>query len=150
MAWVQMLALLGKAGPAAAKTLPKLWPLLLEQKNRERVMAAAADLASQSPTRRLRGRIDLTATLADEIASHPETSESDKAIARAWAKRARNLTLRLEMPVAGRRQKATHRRSIRGQLEELQAEMNVLLSENGSTPTSESDSSGDGNGPSRQ
>ncbi|MGZ5417103.1 MAG: hypothetical protein ACXWDI_07980 [Nocardioides sp.] len=127
VAWIQMLALLGKTGPAAAKQLPRLWPLLLETKNRERVMEAAKDVASQSPKRRLRGRIEFTAAIADDIAAHPDSSDVDKRLAEDWARRARNLSRRLDMPVVGRQEKSEHRRSLREQLKSLQAEMNAHL-----------------------
>ena len=124
-----LIVLLGRAGPVIARQLPKLWPLLLEKRNRERVMEAARDLASQSPKRRLRARITLTATLADEVAAHPDSSDVDRKHAQDWARRARNLSTRLEMPVAGRQEKAAHRQSIREQLNDLQAEMDARLGE---------------------
>lgn len=95
-------ALLAKAGPQAAKQLPKLWPLMLESKNRERLGEFGKDLASASPTKRLRARVELTAALADEIASDA-ANESDRLRSEAWALPARNLTRKLNMPVAARR-----------------------------------------------
>lgn len=126
MALAQAMALLRKAAPLAAKQLPKLWPLLLESKNRQWVMETVADLASQSPKRRLRARIELTAALADEVGAQA-TSDGARARAEDWARRARNLLHRLDMPVAGRQARVAHRRSIRSRLEVLQAEMNDYL-----------------------
>jgi len=54
MAWAQALAVIAKAGPQVAKQLPKLWPLLLESKNRERLGEFFVDLANASPAKRLR------------------------------------------------------------------------------------------------
>ena len=130
MALGRVLALLAKTGPQAAKQLPKLWPLLLESKNRERIGEFGKDLASASPTKRLRARVELTAALADEIASDA-ASEADRLRAEAWALRARNLTRKLNMPVAGRQAKIEHRRSIKQHLESLQTEMNGHLDTNG-------------------
>jgi hypothetical protein len=130
MAWGQVLAFLAKAGPQVAKQLPKLWPLLLESKNRERLGEFFVDLASASPTKRLRARVELTAALADEIASDAKTEDSRQQ-AEAWALRARNLTRKLNMPVAGRNAKLEHRRSIKQHLETLQKEMNEHLDESG-------------------
>jgi hypothetical protein len=131
MAWGQVLAMLAKAGPQAAKQLPKLWPLLLESKNRERLSEFLVDLASASPTKRLRARVELTAALADEIASDA-ANEASRQQAEAWAVRARNLTRKLNMPVAGRKAKMDHRRSIKAHLETLQKEMNEYLDASGS------------------
>lgn len=118
--------LLGRAVPALAKHLPKLWPLLLETKNRQRLIEAGRDVASQSPTRRLRGRIEVTATLADGMATDATTDE-ERTQAENWSRRSKNLAIRLAMPVAGRQAKAAHRNSIQEQLSTLQAEMNTHL-----------------------
>lgn len=128
MAWVQAMQLLRKAGPVVTKQLPKLWPLLLESRNRQRVMEAARDLASQSPTRRLRARVTLTAEMADGFGAKAKTAE-DKALAEEWVRRANNIVLRLDMPVAGRQAKAEHRQAVGAQLEALQAEMNSHLAD---------------------
>ncbi|MDO9377522.1 MAG: hypothetical protein Q7T56_01635 [Nocardioidaceae bacterium] len=126
MAGGQVLGLLAKAGPVAAKQLPKLWPLLLESKNRERLVALAGDLADASPTKRLRARLSLTAALAEDVATDA-SNETDRERARDWARRARNLDRKMNMPVAGRKAKADHRRSIKLQLAALQEEMNEHL-----------------------
>lgn len=126
MAWGQVLAMLAKAGPQVAKQLPKLWPLLLEAKNRERLSEFFLDLANASPAKRLRARLELTAALADEIAQSA-TGETERKQAEGWSHRARNLILRLNMPVAGSGTKRAHRRSIREQLDVLQSEMNTHL-----------------------
>jgi hypothetical protein len=126
MPWLVILGVLRKAGPAAVKQLPKLWPLLLEKKNREKLVEAIRDLASQSPAKRLRARVKLTAALADDVAERSSTEE-ERARARDWSKRANNLLLRLDMPVQGRAAKAAHRTSVREQLEVLQQEMDNHL-----------------------
>jgi len=126
MAWGQVLAMLAKAGPQVAKQLPKLWPLLLESKNRERLGEFFLDLANASPARRLRARLELTAALADEI-GQSATSDTEREQAEGWSHRARNLILRQNMPVAGHRAKSAHRRSIKEQLDALQTEMNDHL-----------------------
>ncbi len=128
MAWVQAVQLLRKAGPLVAKQLPKLWPLLLESRNRQRVMEAARDLASQSPTRRLRARVTLTAEMADGFGVKATTPE-DKALSEDWVRRANNIVLRLDMPVAGRQAKAAHRQAVAAQLDALQSEMNRHLAD---------------------
>ena len=126
MAWGQVLAVLAKAGPKVAKQLPKLWPLLLESKNRERLSEFFVDLASASPAKRLKARLELTAALADEVAE-TATSEAERERAAAWSHRARNLVIRHNMPVAGHAAKRDHRQSIKDQLDLLQAEMNQHL-----------------------
>jgi uncharacterized protein YerC len=123
MAWAQIAGLLGKAGPQVAKQLPKLWPMLLESKNREKLGGFFVDLTNNSPAKRLRARVELTAALADTIAEQAKTQE-EGAEAEAWSRRARNLLRRLDMPVAGRKAKTAHRHAIREQLETLQEEMN--------------------------
>lgn len=126
MVWAQILGGLGKAAPKVVKQLPKLWPLLLESNNRARVLELMKELASQSPAKKVRARVELTAVLADEMARTAKTDEQ-RAQAEAWADRSRNLTLRLDMPVAGKQAKARHRASVRRQLEALQAEMDGFL-----------------------
>lgn len=120
--------MLAKAGPQVAKQLPKLWPLLLESKNRERLGEFFLDLANASPAKRLRARLELTAALAEEIAQSA-TGDTEKKQAEGWSHRARNLVLRLNMPVAGTSTKRAHRRSIREQLDALQTEMNTHLAD---------------------
>ncbi|QSR30519.1 hypothetical protein CFI00_08375 [Nocardioides sp. S5] len=124
----QALSMLTKAGPQVGKQLPKLWPLLLESKNRERLGEFFLDLANASPAKRLRARLELTAALAEEIAQSA-TGDAEKKQAEGWSHRARNLVRRLNMPVAGTGTKRAHRRSIREQLDALQPEMNTHLAE---------------------
>jgi len=126
MAWTQLFTLAGKAAPALAKQLPKLWPLLLESKNRQKLIEVAGDLASQSPRKRLEGRIELTAVLADGLAEKA-ASDEERALAADWARRSRNLKIRLEMPIKDRKARKVHRESIQAQLDELQVEMNAHL-----------------------
>ena len=126
MAWAQALAVIAKAGPQVAKQLPKLWPLLLESKNRERLGEFFVDLANASPAKRLRARIELTAALAEEIAATAESDE-EREQAQVWTRRARNLVRRDNMPIAGQRAKREHRRGIKLQLDALQDEMNGYL-----------------------
>ena len=117
---------LAKAGPWLVKQLPQLWPLLLDAKNRERLEQSAKDLASRSPAKRLRAKVELTATLADRMAE-TAASESEKRQAQEWSRRAQNLLLRLEMPVAGREARRTHGKSVQKQLEGLQSEIDLHL-----------------------
>lgn len=124
--WMQVVVVIRKALPVIAKQLPKLWPLLLEKKNRERLVEAGKDLASQSPTRRLRARIEVTAVLADQIATDAKTDD-ERDHAEDWARRARNLSRKLEMPMQGHNAKAQHRGTIAEQLDALQTEMNAGL-----------------------
>jgi len=126
MAWTQLFTLAGKAAPALAKQLPKLWPLLLESKNRQKLIEVAGDLASQSPRKRLEGRIELTAVLADGLAEKAAGDEQ-RNLAADWARRSRNLKIRLEMPIKDRKARKVHRESIQAQLDELQVEMNAHL-----------------------
>jgi hypothetical protein len=119
--------LLRTAGPWLVKQLPKLWPLLLESHNRERLAGVLKDLASRSPGQRLRAQADLTAALAERMAQQAATP--DEAVrAQDWQRRARNLALRLDMPVAGGRDaRKAHRASVQQQLEQLQGEMDRHL-----------------------
>lgn len=126
MAVVQLAQLVGKAAPVIAKQLPKLWPLLLESKNREKVSKLLTDLANSSPTRRLRARVQLTAELADAIAEQAKT-DRERAQAEAWSDRARKLQHQLDMPIAGIKEKRAHRREVKGRLQKLQNEMNRSL-----------------------
>lgn len=117
-----------KALPALAKQLPKLWPLLLESKNREKIGDLARDLAAQSPKRRLGAKIRITQSLADTI-GEKATTESERSRAEAWRSRAQKMLVRLDMPVAGVKDRRRHRSQIRHDLAELHAEMNEALSE---------------------
>lgn len=121
-----ILGILTKAGPWVFKQLPKLWPLLLEAKNREKLQEILKDLASNSPIRRLRAKVELTATLAEQMVEQAD-SEDEKQRAREWSRQARNLTIRLDMPVIGREAKRSHRQSVAQQLEALQADMDQHL-----------------------
>ena len=103
--------LLTKAGPWFVKQLPKLWPLLLETKNRERLMDAVQNLASQSPTKRLKAKVDVTAAIADQL-GRKATSEGERLRSQEWGRQARNLALRLEMPMSDRQARRAHRASI--------------------------------------
>lgn len=122
-----IIAALTKAGPWFVKQFPKLWPLLVDGKNREYLLGAVNGLASQSPTERLRAQVELTAAIADSMA--PEApSEEERELAQRWSRQARNLRLRLDMPFAGgRKEKRSHIKSIRTQLVDLQREMDSHL-----------------------
>lgn len=122
-----IMAALTKAGPWFVKQSPRLWPLLVDGKNREYLLAAVNGLASQSPAKRLRSQVELTAAIADNMASEA-ASEKDSELARTWSQQARNLLLRLDMPIAaGRKEKRTHMKSVRAQLANLQREMDSHL-----------------------
>jgi len=128
--WSTILGLLRRGGPALLKLLPKLWPLLLESKNRQALVSAAKDLASLSPEKRLRGQAEGTHAVAKELAS--DASEpADRARAEDWAGGARDLIHQLKMPATGREARTRRRSSVRTQLDELQAEMQQHLSRRG-------------------
>ena len=74
-----VLVVLQKALPALAKQLPKLWPLLLESKNREKLMSLARDLASASPKRKLAARMDVTELLAQRLMEEAEDDQQRSA-----------------------------------------------------------------------
>ena len=120
------LALVAAATPVLAKQLTKMWPLLLESKNREKLIEVGKDLASHSPRKRIEGRIEVTAALADTVATNATDSE-EKELATDWARRARNLTIRLDMPIHDRKVRKSHRHSVQAQLDKLQNEMNNYL-----------------------
>lgn len=119
---------LTKAGPWLIKQLPRLWPLLLEAKNRERAMEAMQNLASKSPSRRLRAKVDLTAAVTDRLAQEA-VSEAERARAMEWSRRARNLVLRLDMPTADRKARRVQLQSVEEQLTVLQAEIDDHLNQ---------------------
>lgn len=112
--------------PVVAKQLPRLWPLLLESRNREKVTGLLRELADRSPAKRLQARLELTAALAERIGEEAE-SPREKEQAADWRDRARNLQRRVDMPVGGVRAKAAHRRAVRAQLDALHAEMDAHL-----------------------
>ena len=126
-----LMPLLTKAGPWLIKQLPKLWPMLLDAKNRERVMEAMQNLASRSPGRRLKAKVDLTAVIAERTAQDA-VSEAERARAMEWSRRARNLSLRLDMPTADRQLRRSQTRSVEEHLTVLQTEMDEYLSQPGS------------------
>ena len=121
-----IIAILTKAGPWFIKQLPKLWPLLLDAKNREKFMEAAQNVASNSPSKRLAAKAELTAEIANTIAKDA-SSETERARAEGWAAQARNLVLRLAMPVPDRQARRAHRRRVQAELEQLQREMDGHL-----------------------
>jgi hypothetical protein len=118
--------------PFLMKQLPKLWPLLLEAKNREKVMELASSLAKASPTRRLGIKLELTETLAQSLVANADT-EAEAARARAWQKRARNMRTRLDMPIAGVKAARAHRSKLEADMNALHEEMSSALSD-GDTP----------------
>lgn len=119
---------LAVAAPFIAKQVPKLWPLLLESKNREKLADVAKDLASKSPTRKLHGQIELTALQADTFGNSAD-SAGERELAHRWAKKARHLKIQLDMPMVDRKTAKAHKASIRQQLGELQADINAHLQE---------------------
>lgn len=123
MPWIQLVA---KAAPALLKQAPKLWPLLLESRNRQWLVDTARQLANLSPQHRLRGRAEVTAALAEGL--EERATDADEArVAADWARRARNLALRLDVPVTGREAGKRHRDDVARRLDDLQQEMNRHL-----------------------
>lgn len=120
------LPILRRALPALAKQLPKLWPLLLEAKNREKVMSLLRDLASASPKRKLAARMDLTELLAQRLSEEAQ-SEPERAQAAEWRSRAQKLRARVDMPVEGSRARRAHRAALHADLQSLHREMNEAL-----------------------
>lgn len=121
-----LLVLLQKALPALAKQLPKLWPLLLETKNREKLMSLGRDLASTSPKRKLAARMEATELLAEAVAEKAE-ADNERSRASDWQKRARKMRVRLDMPVEGAKARRTHRKTLHEDLRELHEEMSQAL-----------------------
>lgn len=120
--------LLLRYGPVLAKQLPKLAFLLTDARTRERLLGLAQDVASRSPTRRIRARVDATAIMAESYAAQADT-DTEREMALGWARRARRLAARAAVPVDGRAQKKAHLEEVRARLEELQSEINTSLSE---------------------
>lgn len=121
-----VLVVLQKALPALAKQLPKLWPLLLESKNREKLISLARDFASASPKRKLAARMDVTEMLAQRLAEEAE-DEQQRQRAAEWQSRARKMRARLEMPVEGVKARREHRATLHEDLATLHAEMSESL-----------------------
>ena len=126
MVWRSVLVAVSRGGPALLKQLPKLWPLLLESKNRQAILLAARDLASFTPDKRLRGAVDGTLAvaqgLATEVSDATERSKAD-----VWARRAKDLGRQLDLPVVGRDTRRQRRASVARQLKALQAQMSAHL-----------------------
>lgn len=121
-----VMLVLQKSVPVLARQLPKLWPLLLDAKNRDKVASLIGDLASASPKRKLAGRMDLTELLAQRIAEQADSAEERKD-AEAWQSRARKLRARLDMPVEGAKARRAHRADLRSDLAALHNEMSTAL-----------------------
>lgn len=121
-----VLVIVQKALPALARHLPKLWPLLLESKNREKLMSLARDLASASPKRKLAARMDVTELLAQRLAEEAE-DEQERSRAAEWQTRARKMRARLDMPVEGVKARRAHRAALHDDLAALHAEMSEAL-----------------------
>jgi uncharacterized coiled-coil DUF342 family protein len=116
----------GKALPKLAKHLPKLWPLLLESRNREKIIELSRELASSSPSRKLAAKMELTGALAETMADQAET-DAERERAREWQSRAAKMRIRLDMPIEGVRAKREHRAQLRADLQALHAEMSDAL-----------------------
>ncbi|MEO6791649.1 MAG: hypothetical protein ABI249_07400 [Ornithinibacter sp.] len=125
--------LLLRYGPVLAKQLPKLAFLLTDAKTRERLLGLVHDIASRSPARRVRARVDATAIMAESYAGQAE-SDSEREMALGWARRARRLAARAAVPVDGRAQGKAHLEEIRVSLDELQGEINTALSDGPAGP----------------
>jgi uncharacterized membrane protein YccC len=126
MLWSRLLTVIKQGGTQAVKALPKLWPLLLDAKTRAAITGALRDIASRSPTRRLRGRVDGTVAVASGIAAEA-SDPGDKELAESWVRRGRNLSRTLDIPAAGRRASAAKRHDVAAQLAGLQREMQEYL-----------------------
>jgi hypothetical protein len=126
MPWAQLLDLLKRGGPQLLRQLPKLWPMLLEPKTRRMLIDVASDVASQSPAKRLRGRIDGTCAVAEGFLVEAEDPD-EKQVAEGWVKRARNLRRQLDVPVQGRSARRVRRGAVADQLGQLQEEMQRRL-----------------------
>ena len=121
-----VIVILQKALPLIAKQLPKLWPLLLESKNRDKLISLARDLSSASPKRKLAARMDVTELLAQRLREEAE-NEHERERASKWQSRARKMRVRLDMPVEGRQARRAHRAALHDDLAVLHTEMSESL-----------------------
>lgn len=121
-----VIVILQKALPLVAKQLPKLWPLLLESKNRDKLISLARDLSSASPKRKLAARMDVTELLAQRLREESE-NEHERERASGWQSRARKMRVRLDMPVEGRQARRAHRAALHDDLAVLHTEMSESL-----------------------
>jgi len=126
MVWRTVLAAISRGGPELLKQLPKLWPLLLESKNRQAILLAAKDLASLTPDKRLRGAVDGTRAVAEGLVADAAT-EDERSQAEAWVRRSKDLGRQLDLPAPDRKARGKRRASITRQLNELQQEINTHL-----------------------
>lgn len=117
---------LQKALPVIAKQLPKLWPLLLDAKNRDKLRSLARDLASASPKRKLAARMDVTEMLAERLEAEAVTEE-ERQRAADWRGQARRMRVRLDMPVEGVQARRAHRSALHDDLKALHTEMSNFL-----------------------
>jgi len=99
----------------------------MDPKTRSAILDAARDLASQSPTKRLRGRVNGTVAVAQGIATDATSDEREREVAETWARRGRNLARKLDMPLEGRGAKAANREAVKLELAKLQGEMEQHL-----------------------
>lgn len=120
------LALLKKTVPFIAKNAPKLWPLLLDAKNREKVIGLAREIAASSPKRKLGAKIEVTELLARSMADQAGT-EPERVRAEAWQRRAHKMRIRLDMPVEGTSARRRHRAALRHDLGRLHDEITEAL-----------------------
>jgi len=122
-----VLTVLKRGGPALIKQLPKLWPLLLEQRNRDALVDAAKRAASRSPDQRLRGRVEGTVAVARDTGERA-VSDEQRERAVSWGRRGHDMLAQLDIPTAHRAARAARRASVSRQLDELQQEMEETLS----------------------
>ncbi len=94
-----------------------------------RGLALGADdyIAKPFSQRLLIARIRAILRRTEMRATPPSQVPDEKQQAQDWTRQARNLAIRLDMPVVGREAKRSHRQSVQQQLEQLQGEMDKHL-----------------------
>ena len=126
MPWLTLLEVLKKVAPRLAKVLATVGPFILNDEIRNTLGTFLKSLAGRSPTKRLRAEIEVTEALASRLATDA-ASEGDRELREDWARRARNLAVRVDLHLADRRDKKSHRNAVRSDLYALQSEMNDHL-----------------------
>ena len=122
MPWAQILKLVRAGGPKLVVALTMLAPMLKDTKTRAFLLDAAKNLPSLAPTKRLLAKVEATIAIAEGMAKDAgDAIERERA--EAWARRGRNISLKLNMPIDGRGARRANRQEVSKQLGKLQQEM---------------------------
>jgi hypothetical protein len=126
MPWAQILKLVKAGGPKLVVGLTMLAPMLKDTKTRAFLLDAAKNMPRLTPTKRLLAKVEATVAIAEGMAKEADDSV-ERERADGWARRGRNISLKLNMPMHGAGARRANRKEVSEQLAKLQQEMTDSL-----------------------